>query len=235
MLKPKKKITKKEIKQDTLVTSYAKLTTFYDANKKYFNYAFTALIVIVVAIVIYTNNRKANNEKAATELGKILPIYEATTNDPTQIKLAIDGVPERGIMGLKAIVDNYGSTSSGEIARLYLANCFLSMGNYDEALKNFDDFDSSNDLLNASAKAGLASCYEAKGDYKKAAVEYEKAASTFNNEINTPDYLLSAAICYGKAGEKEKAVSILKHLKKEFPKSSNAREADRYISQFSIS
>ncbi|MBI4811024.1 MAG: tetratricopeptide repeat protein [Ignavibacteriales bacterium] len=138
-------------------------------------------------------------------------------------------------MGLKSIVDNYGSTESGELARLYLANCYLSIGNYDEALKHFNSFDSDNDLLSASAIAGMASCYEGKGEYKKAASEFEKAAAMLSNQINTPDYLNSAAICYGKAGEKEKAVSILKRLKKEYPKSSFAREADRYISQFSIS
>lgn len=233
MLKAKKKITKKEMKEDGLITAYGKVTSFYDLNKKYFNYAFTAIIVIVIATVIFVNNRRANNDKAATELGKVFTIYDAASNDIRQYKIAIDGQPERGIMGLKSIVDNYGSTKSGELARFYLANAYYNTGNYDEALKEYDSFSNSSDLLTASAIAGIGNCYEAKKEYEKAASSFEKAAGKISNTFNTPDYLNSAARCYGLAGEKEKAVTLFKRLKKEFPKSTFARDADRYISQYS--
>jgi len=233
MLKPKKSISKKEIKQDALITSYAKVTSFYEANKKYINYAVTAIVVLIIATVIYSNNRKANDEKAATELGKVFSIYDAGSSDARQYKVAIDGQPERGIMGLKAIVDNYGSTVSGEFARFYLANAYLNLGNYDEALKQFKSFNGNNDIMNASAKAGMAFCFESKGEFKDAAANYEKAAGTISDQVEAPDYLNSAALCYGRAGDKERAVTILKRIKKDFPKSSFARDADRYIAQFS--
>lgn len=233
MLKPKKKLTKTEIKQDTLLTSYAKLTSYYDQYKKYVNYGITALIAIIVVIVIYVNNKNANDEKAATELGKIFSIYDRGSSDPQQYQLAIDGQPERGLMGLKSIVDNYGNTSSGEVARFYLAHAYMNLDKTDEALKAFDSFSSDNDLLTASAYAGMAACYEKKNDIEKAASYYEKAARTAADQSSTPEYLNSAAICYGKNGEKEKAVSIFKRIKKEYPKSQVAREVDRYISQFS--
>jgi len=41
MLNPKKKLAKKEIKEDTLLTAYAKMNTYYYENKKYVNYALT--------------------------------------------------------------------------------------------------------------------------------------------------------------------------------------------------
>jgi tetratricopeptide (TPR) repeat protein len=233
MLKPKKKLTKTEIKQDTLLTSYAKLTSYYDTYKKYFNYGITAVIAIIIVIVIYVNNKKANDEKAATELGKIFSIYDRGTSDPKQYQTAIDGQPERGIMGLKSIVDNYGSTSSGEIARFYLAQAYMNLDKIDDALKNFDSFSSDNDILSSSAEAGMAACYERKNDLDKAASYYEKAAKIASDQNSTPEYLNSAALCYGKIGEKGKAITILKRIKKEFPKSQVAREADRYISQFS--
>jgi tetratricopeptide (TPR) repeat protein len=233
MLKPKKKLTKTEIKQDTLLTFYAKLTMYYETYKKYVNYGVTALIAIIVIIVIYVNNKKANDEKAATELGKVFQIYDAGSSDPQKYQMAIDGQPERGVMGLKAIVDNYGNTSSGEIARFYLAHAYLNLDKPDEALKCFDSFSSNNDILSASAKAGMAACYERKGDLEKAATNYEKAAKIAADQNSTPEYLNAAALCYGRIGEKEKAISILKQIKKEFPKNQIAREVDRYISQFS--
>jgi len=233
MLTPKRKITKKEIKQDQLVTAYAKITSFYETYKKYISYGATALVLIIIGIVIYINNRKANDDKAATELGKIYVLYDAAAGDIAQYKLAIDGQPERGIIGLKAIVDNYGGTPSGQIARYYLATAYYNLGNYDEALKHFEDYDGGSDLLKAAAVAGAGRCMEAKGEYIKAAPKFEAAARLTSNDLDTPGYLNSAALCYGKGGEKEKAISILKRIKKEYPRSQIAREVDRAISQFS--
>ena len=135
---------------------------------------------------------------------------------------------------MKAIVDNYGSTEAGEIARFYLANSYFQLAQYDDALKQYEDFSGSDPLLKASAIAGIGGCYEGKKDYGKAAPQFEKAAGVLATNANTPEYLNSAARCYGLAGDKEKAITLLKQLKKDFPTSQYARDADRFISQFSV-
>ena len=232
MLTPKKKISKKEIKQDELLNVYVKASSFYYENKRYVSYAITGLVVVIAATLIFINNRRASNEKAATELGRVYGVYDQAQS-PAQFQQAIDGQRERGIMGLKAIVENYGNTESGEIARLYLANAYYNLGKYDESMQQYESFSSGNKLLEASAQSGLASCHEAKGEYAKAAASYEKAAGMVSNQINTPEYLTAAARCYGKAGDKEKAIALLKRLKTEYPTSPQARDVDRYISEFS--
>ena len=143
MLNPKKKITKREIKQDGLITAYAEATSYYYDHKKSIGYAITGIVVIIVAVFIYFNNKRANNEKAATEIGKVFPVYDAGAQESRQYLLAINGQPEKGIMGLKAIVDNYGGTDSGELGRFYLANAYYHLRQYDEALKQFEKFDGS--------------------------------------------------------------------------------------------
>jgi TolA-binding protein len=233
MLKPKKKITKKEIKQDGLITAYAQATSFYYENKKYISYGITALVIVVIASFVYINNKRGQNETATTEFGKVFGIFDKGTTDPKQYQIAIDGQPERGIKGLKYIVDNYGGTQAGELARFYLASAYYSLGKYDDALKNFDSFSGGSDFLKASAYAGVAGCYEAKGDYGQAAAAYDKASRTISDPLNTPEYLSSAARCYGQSGDKSKAVTLLKKVKQEYPASTYAREADRYIAQFS--
>ncbi|MBI4549208.1 MAG: tetratricopeptide repeat protein [Ignavibacteriae bacterium] len=233
MLKPKKKITKKEIKQDGLVTAYAEATSFYYEHKKHISYVVTALVVMIVAVVIYINNRRANNEKAAVELGKVYSIIDAAASDSRQFKIAIDGQPERGIMGLKSIVENYGGTESGELARFYLANAYFNIGLYDEALKQYEEFSTDNELLHASTLAGIGRCYEAKKEYSTAATYLEKAANAISNSSVTPEYLSSAARCYALAGDKEKAITLYKRIKKEYSTSKYGRDADRYIGQFS--
>jgi tetratricopeptide (TPR) repeat protein len=231
MLKPTKKISKKELKEDTLTTTYVKATAFYEANKKYVNYGVTALVVIVVAVIFWMNNRASNDEKAATQLGKVFPLFDSAAVDPRYYQVAVDGRPERGVMGLKAIVDNYGGTHSGELARFYLANAYFQMNKIDLAKEEFDDFGGDDAFLEASATAGLAACFEKEGDLEKAASLFEKAAGKLGEGALVPEYLNSAGRCYASAGEKDKALSLYKRLKKEFPTSNPGREADRYITQ----
>ncbi|HTK81606.1 MAG TPA: tetratricopeptide repeat protein [Bacteroidota bacterium] len=232
MLKPSKKIAKKEIKQDTLLTTYVQTTSWYYDNKKYVSYGLVALAAIIIGTIWFINNRNNNDEKAAIEFGKVFAIYDAAGGDMNQYKIAINGQPEKNIKGLKAIVENYSGSASAEVARLYLANAYRYTGQYDQAIKEYDNFSGSSNLLKASAHAGLGAAYEAKNEYTKAAPEYEKAAS-LSEEYSIPEYLSAAARAYGYAGDKEKAISLFKRLKKEYPTSNFTRDADRYIAQFS--
>ncbi len=231
MLTPKKKISKKELKEDALVSSYGKFLMWYEENKKIVSYVTTGVIVLAILIVVYVNNRNANNEKAATELGKVFSYYDAGASDVNQYNIAINGLPEKNVMGLKAIVENYGGSPSGELAGFYLANAYYATGKIDEALKMFDDFSSSDPLLSASAIAGVAACYESKGNYDEAATNFEKAAG-YKTE-SAAEYLQSAARNYGLKGEKEKALGLCKRIKKEFPQSTQARDIDRLIAEYS--
>ena len=228
MLRPKKKITKKELKHDPVVSTYQNALALYYENQKYIRYAVTALVVLIIAGVIYVNNRRASNEKAAEELAKVVPLF-----DGGQYQQAIDGVPENGVMGLRAIVDNYGGESA-ELAQLYLADCYYSLKNYDEALKNFKDFSGDDNILESSALAGAAACYEAKGDHASAARFYEDAVDKAPQSPSASEYMSFAAYNFGLAGNTERAVNLYKRLKKEYANSSYAREADRYIAQFSL-
>ncbi|MBI3586269.1 MAG: tetratricopeptide repeat protein [Ignavibacteriales bacterium] len=228
MLKPKKKISKKEMKEDKLVTTYFEATSWYENNKKIVNGVFTGLIIVAVLIVVVTNNMRSNNEKATTELGKVLRYYDEGKYD-----IAISGDLQENIRGLQSIVDDYGSTKSGELAKLYLANAYYAKNNYDKALQYYSDSSIKDDMLSASASAGVAACYEAKGEYEKAAVYYEKAAFKNGKDVLAAENLHHAAYNYSAAGKKEKAVELYKKLKKDYPTSTYAREIDRLIAEAS--
>jgi tetratricopeptide (TPR) repeat protein len=228
MLRPKKKITKRELKQDTLVSSYFKLTQFFYNYKKYVSWAVTGLVVIGIAGVIYMNNRAADSEKATTALGEILRYY-----DKGDYTTAVNGIPEKNLLGLKEIADTYGGTHSGDLAKFYLANAYYNQGRYDEALPYFDDFSTGYSILRSSALAGVAACYEAKGDAKRAAEYFEKAASKTSDSQLSPEYLHHAARNYMLSGKKDRALELLKRLKKEYPTSTYAREADRMMAELS--
>jgi tetratricopeptide (TPR) repeat protein len=228
MLTPKKKITKKELKEDALVTSYVKATTYYEEHKRAISIGVTAFAVVVIALIIYGKNRAENNVSASTDLGSIYQFY-----DNGQYQIAIDGVPERNIKGLKSIVDDYGSSDAGDIARFYLANAYYQLGKYDEALDQFKRFSPSDETLEISRRSGIACVYEAKGMPREAAENFEKAADVNSKDVNAAENLSNAARNYAGAGEKEKALDLLKKLKKTYPATVFGRDADRGIAALS--
>ena len=234
MLNPKKKLAKKEIKKDPLLSSYEKATGFYYSNKKNLTRMVLALLAFIAGIFWYADNRRQNNDHAMSELGKVFSIYDQASSNPSQYAVAINGQTEKGIVGLKAIVNKYGGSHGGEIARCYLANCYRMTGKFDEAISEYKSFSPPTTLLKASAQAGLGACYEAKKQYADAASAYDKAANVASNPLVTPDYMVAAARCYGLSGEKEKAVAMFKRIKVEYPNTAAARDADRYIGQFSV-
>jgi len=229
MLRPKKKISKRELKEDTLVTWYVNVTTWYEKQKKNISIAVTVLAVAIIATVVYVKNRSDNNERAMAQMGDVYALF-----DSGQYQAAIDGIPERNIPGLKSIVENYGSSPSGELARFYLANAYYQIGRYDEALRQFEDFSARDEMLTVSRYAGIAECYEAKGAYKEAAENFEKAATKHAKDVNAAENLNNAARNFGLVGDKEKAIELYKRLKKNYPTSVYAREADRFIMQLSV-
>jgi tetratricopeptide (TPR) repeat protein len=228
MLKPKKKISKKEIKEDTLVTSYYEATTWYQANKKTVNGVLTGLVVLAVVIVAYMNNVSSNNVKATSELGKISPYYDQSKYD-----VAINGNLQENVRGLQAIVDDYGSTKAGELATFYLANCYFAQGNHEKALKYFLDVDVNDELITVSSLAGAAACYEAQGNHEKAASTFEKAAFKYAKDVNAAENMFYAAKNYLASGNKEKAAELFKKIKKDHQTAAIARDIDRWIAEAS--
>jgi tetratricopeptide (TPR) repeat protein len=229
MLKPQKKISKREIKEDKLVTKYFESRQWVDEHKKILSYVGIGLAGLILIGFLWSKSRADANDKATAMLAKVTQYY-----DEGRYELAVNGVPQEGTQGLQAIVDELGSSRAGQIAKLYLANSYFAMKNYDKALSIYDDISMSDKMITASTYAGMAACYEAKGDFSQAASYFEKAAAKNMAAVQAPENLQRSAANYAAAGKKEKAVELLQKLKKEFPTSSFARDVDRYIAEYSV-
>ena len=164
MLQKKKKLSKKEIKEDKLINFYKSAVVFFEKYKnKIFIYA--GVLVAVAAIVyFYVNQKSESNEKAGLELSRIMPLY-----DQGAYLEAIEGKQGTNIIGLKRIVEEFGGSENGETAKIYLANCYAFLGNYDEANKYYNDYSGSIDYFEAASLAGQAGYYADQEDFEKAA------------------------------------------------------------------
>ena len=120
------------------------------------------------------------------------------------------------------------------MAKLYLADCYFNLRKFNDALKEYEDFSPDGELLTVTRYAGMGSCYEAIGKYKDAATNFEKAASKYSSDVSAAENFNAAARNYAAAGEKEQALELYKKIKRSYPTTSFAREADRYIAKLSV-
>lgn len=187
----------------------------------------TAIVaIIIVAIVLFSNKRSSDNLKAETLLVKVVPLYESNS-----FKEAVDGQPSANIIGLKRIVSDYGSTESGETAKIYLANSYAMLDKNETAYEMFDSYSGSNPLFKATALAGKAGCLEVKKEFEKAADLFEKAAKISKENPSNSDYLLSAGIDFLKLGKKEEAKQLFEIIKKDYKNTQAFYDLDRYLVQ----
>ena len=226
MLEKRKKISKKQIKEDKLVTSYYQAISFFQEYQAKILIGAGIVAVIIVAVILWNNQRSSNNLKAAELLSKVIPLYDAGS-----YKEAIEGQKAANITGLKEIVDKYGSSEQGEVAKIYLANSYSLMGNDEAAFKAYDEFSGSIPVFKASALAGKAAYMETKKEYEKAAGLYKDAAKASKTNPSNPEYLMKAGIDLLNIGKKDEAKTLFESIKKEYKTSPVVNELDRYLVQ----
>ncbi|MEX0600398.1 MAG: tetratricopeptide repeat protein [Rhodothermales bacterium] len=226
-LNPPKSISKKhELREDKVVTLYARVWQFVDENKQLVYGAAAGVVLLIAALigyVVYQNNLAA---EAEAELARIIPIYEQG-----QFQQALDGTADR--LGLLEIGDEYGSTSAGNLAHFYAADALFNLGEYDRALEHFASFDKPRDFLGASALAGQAAVHETREEYERAGDLYRDAAFHYENELTTPEYLFKAGRAYELAGLYGEAVEQYETVRDDYPDSEQASDIEVYVARAS--
>lgn len=226
-LNPPKSISKKhELREDKVVTFYARAWQFVDENKQLVYGAAAGVVVIVLALigyVLYQNNQAAEGEEM---LARAIPLYEQGNYSQ-----ALDGTADR--LGLLEVADEYDGTPAGNLAHFYAADALFNTGDYERALEHFQAFDKEEDFLGASAIAGEAAVYEAMEDYEEAADLYRDAAYHFENDLTTPEYLFNSGRAYELAGMPDEAIEQYEAVQSDYPDSQQASNIEIYIARAS--
>lgn len=209
--------------EEKLMTVYYKAVDFFEKNKKHVYTALTILVIAIAGIILLVNKKKANNEIAGVELGKIKSVYDANN-----FQQAVNGDSLGISKGLQYIVDEYGSTDNGEMAKIMLANSYLNIRDFDKAEKYFKDYSGGNVLLKVAAAAGQASVLEARNNYTDAAKEFERAAGIDKENPFIDQYLFYAAKNYYRANDFTAARNMFDKIKTDFPKSKYIAESEKY-------
>ncbi|MFT3751247.1 MAG: tetratricopeptide repeat protein [Agriterribacter sp.] len=198
---------------------------FWEKNNKSILVALGAVILLTGGYFVYKYWFKMpENQKAVEAIAKAQQ-YFAT--DSLQKALNGDGQSS----GFLKVISKYGSTPSGNLAKLYAGQTYLQLGDYNNAIKYLNDFNANGSAQTQAFVYGLLG--DAYSELKKndeAIDNYKKAAITFDkNAALSSEYLYRAASLYEVMGKNKEAMELFKELKDKFPKTERGFTADKYL------
>jgi tetratricopeptide (TPR) repeat protein len=197
---------------ETLGAAMNKTELFFDNNGRKISYIFLALLILGGLIYGYRALvAQPRVEKAAAMLAEAQARLNGETPD---FELALNGDAEG--VGFLDVVEQYGSTPSGNLAKHYAGICYLRNGDLENALVYLKKFSPVKGLTGAIVNAqnlGLqGDIAVAQEDYAKAASLFVKAAEVADNNLTTPLYLRKAAQAEQAAGNTEKAKAYCERI-----------------------
>ena len=227
-LKAPKTISKRqELRKDAATTVFVKIQEFFYDNRTLIYGIAVGTVVVILAIVGYVFLQGQRDLQAQEQLGGIIMVYEQG-----DYRAALDGTAEAP--GLLTIIDEYGGSATGNMARFYAADALFRLGEYDQALDFFQDFDGGADVIGASALAGEAAIYEIKEDHARAGDLFSRAASLVDNPLSAPGYLMSAGRAYEKAEQYEEARDAYLLIQEQYPDSPAAQGLEFYLGRVNV-
>jgi len=216
MLKPKKRLTKQELKEDKFVKTTLQVKNYVDQNYRQVMTVILSIFAVIVLIILYTQLSGESEKEARGQLGIAQIEYNNENYDKARTRL-------------HRLIEEYGGTAEADQGRLILANIYYIEQDYENAEKYFyefiDNYTGSNILL-ASGYAGFAACLEIKKEFTEAAEYYEKAAKQAPDYPESDNYAYLSGICYQKGGNTDKAIKIFADLKENAISQKASRDAE---------
>ncbi|MRT93996.1 tetratricopeptide repeat protein [Ancylomarina sp. 16SWW S1-10-2] len=198
---------------------------YIEKNQKKLTYIAIAVILVATAIFAYQKYYRAPMEiNAQTEMFQAQRYFEVDS-----FNLAING--DGNYDGFLDIIDNYGSTEAGNLSNYYVGVSYLHLGEYQNAINYLENFSSDDFLLSSLAKAAIGDAYMELGNNEKAASNYMNASASNTNDFTTPIYLQKAGFAYEMTGNYKEALAAYETIEKDFGKSSEARDIEKYITR----
>ena len=226
-------MTKIQNPQDAaVVEAVSKTEQFFQENGKKVVIALVAVVAVAVAGYLYKSLVVDAKAEKAAEL--IIDAQDRFGVENPDFALALNG-DENGA-GFLDVVEQYGSTTTGNIAKHYAGICYLRLGDLENAEKYLSMYKAvkelPGELVNAQNYGLRGDIAVEKGEYEAAVALYKKAVAASANLYTAPLYLYKQVLAYAALGNKEAAAKCLEALQASYATSSEAREAEKVLGTF---
>ena len=221
---------KKKAESEDSEIIVAKAKDFWERNNKPIIIASVAVILLVGGYFGYQNFFKGPKEtKAADMMFKAEEYYRIDS-----LEKALNG--DGQYSGFLRVIDKYGNTDAGNLARFYAGSIYVKLGDNANAIKHLKKFSTKSKPVQARAYKLLGDAYADQNNNKEALDYYKKAARHFEeDEANSAEYLFYAAYLADRVMKDQKqAIELYKELKKKYPRTQQGFEADNYLAQLGV-
>ena len=212
---------------EMLASAQTQGENFFEKNSKMVVVAIVVIFALAAAIFGY---KKVIVEPRMTKAQEML--FEAQYQFESQnadFALALNG--NENTPGFAQVVEQYGNTPAGNLARMYAAACSLRLGELDQAQSYINAYKNvkgvPGEIINAMAAGIKGDIAVEKGDNAAAAKLFEQAAKVSENDFTTPMYLRKAAMAYAAMGEAAKAEALYNTINEQYPASYDVRDAQK--------
>ena len=197
---------------------------FIENNKNNLTYGILALAIIIAAFMAYNQlYRLPKSESAAVALFRGEFYLQSDS-----FELALNG---NGFDydGFEYIIQKYGSTKSGNLAKAYAGICYYHLGDMASAMKHLKSFKCKEDNIGPAIIGLIGDCYVESGDAAQGATFFERAATKANNNFLSPIYLKKAGLAYEHLKQYDKAITAYTKIKEKHAASMEASDIEKYI------
>ena len=227
-----KKRTRKELlkSQDEFITFSTRVIRFVRGHSTYLTYVGIALATIILIYLGMNTYTKYKNRKGQEAYN--IAFYALTKNigrDADPEKIAQSGEQ------FQNVIEEYPTTKAGRLALPELAFLRFKEKKYDEAIDLYEQFlekVKNRPSYQSLARMALATCYEEKGELKRAIEILEKLYNNPDNFI-AEQSMLSLARLYRDTNQREQARKILKEFIEQYQNSSFLPFAKAYLNRLS--
>ncbi|AXJ01008.1 Tetratricopeptide repeat-containing protein [Cyclonatronum proteinivorum] len=216
------RLSKEELEQDALVTSYVKALAFYKENKGSIIGGLIAVIALISGIIWFVTSSASaeNNAREAMSFAEEQFLGGNFEN-------ALFGDDEAMEPGLIEITSRFPRTAAGNLAFYYAAVSFAEIGDYESALSKINRFNVPSGVMGVAPKSLHAMILMQLEQYSDASRMFENAANWDVNSATTPFNLLNAAEAAYAAGNYDRAATLARRIKTDYPNSQFAANAQR--------
>ncbi len=219
----KGKSTDKELEVGEIVS---RSEQFIEKYQKHILYGIVGILLIVGAFMGIRHGYLIPQEKKAA--AAMFKGEQYFARDSFALALNGNGVD---YIGFESIIDEYGSTKSGNLAKAYAGICYFKMGDNEKALKSLKGFSGKDNMISPAITGLIGDCYVNMGNTKEGISYFEKAAKQASNNAVSPAYLKKAGLAYESLNQYKDAVNAYSTIKEKYFTSMEAADIDKYITR----
>ncbi len=215
--------------QESLGEAMNRTEFFLEKHGRTMSYLILALFVVAALVFGYRALVVAPRaEKAAALIAEAQNRFEQETPD---YELALLG--DDSGAGFLEVIERYGATPAGNLAKHYAGICYLHMGDLENAAAYLAKFSPVKGLpgqiINAQNLGLQGDVAVEQQDYAKAAKLFAKAAKASDNNLTAPLFLYKQALAEQAAGNRKQAAALCERILADYPMSMEASQAEKLL------